>query len=874
MTKGEQKQAQTTKWNGQYDPEDVESKWQRRWVEEETYRYEETVDPNTVFSIDTPPPTVSGNLHIGHLYQFTLQDFVARFNRMRNDEVYFPLGYDDNGIASERLTEQELGIRHQDFSRQTFQKKCREVCRKYEENFTKNVQSLAISVDWNNTYKTIAPRVQRLSQLSFIDLYERGREYRQTAPAIWCPDCETAISQVETEDVHRDTHFNDISFELIDHDERDSITVSTTRPELLPACVAVFVHPDDEERADLIGKTARVPLFGHEVTIREDERVEKEKGTGIVMSCTFGDQTDIEWYQAHDLPLRVAIDESGTMTANAGAYVGMSTREAREAIVEDLNDDGNLEDRRSITHAVQVHERCETDIEFRVTDQWYVEILDKTDEYLEIGREMDWYPDKMFTRYKHWVEGLEWDWCISRQRDSGIPFPVWYCDECDETILAEKDELPVDPLSDDPPVDVCPECGHDTFDPEQDVFDTWATSSLTPLVNAGWDWNGETAAFEFDRPELYPTNLRPQGHDIITFWLFNTIIKCYEHSGEVPFDSVMINGMVLDENREAMSKSKGNVVEPDEVLSEFPVDAARYWAAGTSIGDDFPFSKNDLVTGQKLLQKLWNASKLITSISDSAPDEPAEFDPIDEWLLASLDEVVADVTTHFENYAFSKARDTLHHFFWHTFCDNYLEIAKHRDSASTEYALRFAHRRLLKLFAPYLPHITEEIWRKLYGDTSIHLRDWPETTGYEADREAGEAAMEVIGALRRYKTDNDLALNANLDYVGVYGDIDGFEDAIASTMHVDAFEKLSSPPETDTEIVDVSLDYATVGPKYGSAVSDIEAGIEAGDFELVDGELHIAGETLEPDSFEVQKERTYHGESTLLQKENAIVLVR
>ncbi|WP_137287363.1 valine--tRNA ligase [Halorussus salinisoli] len=873
MTTDERSQAETT-WNGQYEPADVESKWQRRWVEEGTYRYDETVDPNTVFSIDTPPPTVSGNLHIGHLYQFTLQDFVARFNRMRNDEVFFPMGYDDNGIASERLTEQELGIRHQEFDRPTFQEKCREVCREYEQNFTENVQSLAISVDWDNTYKTIEPRVQRLSQLSFVDLYEKGREYRQTAPAIWCPDCETAISQVETEDAQRDTHFNDISFELVDHDDRDRITVSTTRPELLPACVAVFVHPDDEERADLVGKTARVPLFGHEVTIREDERVERDQGTGIVMSCTFGDQTDIEWYQAHDLPLRVAIDESGTMTADAGPYEGLSTRGAREAIVADLDDEGHLEDRRSITHAVKVHERCETDIEFRVTDQWYVEVLDKTDEYLEIGREMEWYPEKMFTRYRHWVEGLEWDWCISRQRDSGIPFPVWYCEECDETILAEKAELPVDPLTADPPVDACPECGHDEFDPEQDVFDTWATSSLTPLVNSGWDWDEETAEFSFDRPELYPMDLRPQGHDIITFWLFNTIIKCYEHTGEVPFDSVMINGMVLDENHEAMSKSKGNVVEPDEVLSEFPVDAARYWAAGTSIGDDFPFSENDLVTGRKLLQKLWNASKLVTSISDSSPDEPAELDPIDEWLLASLDEVVAEVTTHFESYAFSKARDALRQFFWHTFCDDYLEIAKHRDSASTEYALRTAHRRLLKLFAPYLPHVTEELWRKSYGDASIHREEWPEPTGYEADRDAGETAMEVIGALRRYKADNDLALNADLDYVGVYGHVDGFEDAIADTMHVDTFEKLQSPPETRTEIVDVSLDYSILGPEYGNAVGDIEAGIDADDFELADDELHVAGETLAPDSFEVERERTYRGDGSLVQTDDVVLLVR
>jgi valyl-tRNA synthetase len=984
---------------GEYDPAEVEPKWQDRWVENGTYAYRGATDPDTLFTIDTPPPTVSGNLHMGHLYQFTLQDFVARFHRMRDGDVFLPFGYDDNGIASERLTERELGVNHGDYERHEFQDLTREVTEEYEAEFTDDVQSLSVSVDWYNTYKTIEPAVQRVSQLSFVDLYEQGREYRDTAPTIWCPDCETAISQVETEDADRDAHYNDITFPLVDsearsasdssssaersqrksetsaspetrsvsedsadhssgrspredgegerdatdgsvsdgraggareqseprdHPDRHGVTISTTRPELLPACVAMFVHPDDERTDDLVGHTARVPLFDHEVPIIEDERVDMEKGTGVVMSCTFGDQTDIEWYQAYDLPTRVAIDESGTMTDQAGDYAGMSTHEAREAIVEDLEAEGYLESREAISHTVQVHERCETDIEFLVTDQWYVRVLDKTDEYLAAGREMDWYPEKMFTRYEHWVEGLEWDWCISRQRDSGIPFPVWYCEDCGEPILAEKADLPVDPLSDDPPVDACPECGHDEFEPEGDVFDTWATSSLTPLINAGWDWRRAEAAsdaaegdpeaasdaaegdpeaasdaaegddrageFTMDRPQLYPFDLRPQGHDIISFWLFHTVVKCYEHTGEVPFDAVMINGMVLDENREAMSKSKGNVVHPGEVLERFPVDAARYWAAGTSIGDDFPFKENDLVTGEKLLQKLWNASKLVSALAPADPEKPGDLDDIDEWLLASLDDVTREVTDHFAAYEFSKARDRLRSFFWNTFCDDYLEIAKQRDSASTEYALRTAHRRFLELFAPFLPHVTEELWHRLYADDagtadhaasaadtdtgpSIHTADWPEPAGYEADREAGETAMEVISALRGYKTDRGLALNADLDRVAVYGDVDGFEDAIASAMHVRAFERLDEEPETETRIVDVDLDYATVGPEYGETVGEIDAAIESGEFEIEDGELHVACETLGSELFEVERERTYRGDGELLQTEHAVVIV-
>ncbi|WP_436924883.1 valine--tRNA ligase [Halosimplex amylolyticum] len=886
---------------GEYDPETVEPTWQDRWVAEGTYEYDgdADVDPNLVYSIDTPPPTVSGSLHMGHLYAHTLQDFTARYHRMAREHTFFPFGYDDNGIASERLTEQELGIRHQDYTRREFQEKCREVCADYEAEFTEEMQSLAMSIDWTNTYKTIEPRVQRISQLSFVDLYEQGREYRQRAPTIWCPDCETAISQVEQEDKDKHTLFNDIAFDLVEtgegEDEPDddaTFTISTTRPELLPACVSVFVHPDDDENQHLVGGTARVPIFGQEVPIIADERVDMETGSGVVMSCTFGDQTDIEWYQAHDLPLRIAIDESGTMTDLAGDYQGMSTVEAREAIIEDLDEVGALVESRDHDHTVQVHERCETEVEYLVTEQWYVEMLDRTDEYLEAGREMEWYPEKMFTRYQHWIEGLEWDWCISRQRDSGIPIPVWYCDECGETIMAEKEDLPVDPLSDDPPVDSCPACGGSDFRPEEDVFDTWATSSLTPLINAGWDWDAQEEEFTMEHPELYQFDLRPQGHDIISFWLFHTVVKCYEHTGEVPFENVMINGHVLDENREKMSSSKGNVVLPEEVMAEYPVDAIRFWSASASVGDDFPYKEGDLEAGERLLQKIWNASRLIDQLTPApeAVEAPAEEDlaAVDRWILAELDDAVASLTEQFEAYEFSKARNELRSFFWNTFCDDYLEIAKQRLSdggdPSTEYALVTAHRTFLKLFAPFLPHVTEELWQRLYadgdGDTddgdeldSVHTTDWPETRGYDADLDAGERAMEVIAALRRYKTDEGLPLNADLDRVRIYGGVAGFENAIAEAMHVDSLETLDEAPDVSTEVTGVDLDYSLVGPEYGSEVGDIDAAIEAGEFEEVDGKLQVAGVELDAEMYEIEEARTYSGEGEMIETENAVVIV-
>ncbi|SDJ48928.1 valyl-tRNA synthetase [Halovenus aranensis] len=876
--------------SGEYDPEAVEPTWQQRWVDEETYAYQGDLD--TQYSIDTPPPTVSGDLHMGHLYGLTLMDFVARFKRMYGDDVYFPFGYDDNGIASERLTERELGINHGDFTRREFQEKCRDVCQDYEAEFTDDVQSLAISIDWENTYKTISPQVQRTSQLSFLDLYDQGREYRQRAPTIWCPDCETAISQVEQEDLTKQTKFNDIDFELVEAGDgettQETFTISTTRPELLPACVSVFVHPDDDANQHLVGGTARVPLFGQEVPILEDDRVDLETGSGLVMCCTFGDQTDIEWYQAHDLDLRIAIDESGTMTDLADEYEGLSTADARAAIIEDLDEAGYLLESRDHEHTVQVHERCDEEVEYLVTEQWYVEILDKKDEYLDAGREIDWHPEKMFTRYKHWIEGLEWDWCISRQRDSGIPFPVWYCQECDEAITADREALPVDPIEDEPPVDACPDCGHDEFAPDKDVFDTWATSSLTPLVNAGWDWDADVGELRMEQPELYPMNLRPQGHDIISFWLFHTVVKCYEHTGEAPFEDVIIHGMVLDENREAMSKSKGNFIAPSEVIDEYPIDATRYWTASASIGDDFPYRENALEAGERLLQKLWNASRLVDQLTEdvdrSILDEErpeSELADIDRWFLARLDETIESLTERFDNYEFAKARDDLRTFFWSTFCDDYLEIAKQRLSGggdeSTEYTLLRAHNTFLKLWAPLLPHVTEELYQRLYDpEESLHRQAWPEPAGYDADLAAGETAMEVIGALRRYKTEEGLPLNERLEAVDIYGHVGGFSDAISDVMHVTRIETFDDEPEVTTEISDIDLDYSLVGPEFGSDVGAIDDAIESGEFEVSGDTLYLADGQFELDDemFEIEKSRTYSGEGQMIETERAVVIVR
>ncbi len=851
---------------GEYKPDVIEPKWRKKWIEEETYKYEKPGDSEEVFSIDTPPPTVSGNLHFGHTYGNTLADFKARFERMQGKSVYYPFGYDNNGIASERLTERELDIRHQDFTRREFQKKVRKVCEDYEEEFEDLMRDFGFSMDWNNTYKTIEPRVQKISQLSFLDLHEKNLQYREKAPAIWCPECETAISQVETEDLEKKAHFHDIEFDVVDG---DSFTISTTRPELLPACVAVFVHPDDEENQHLVGEEAKVPLFYQKVPIIEDERVDMETGSGIVMCCTFGDQNDIEWYQAHGLDLRVAIDESGVMTEEANEYEGLTTEEARKEIVKDLDEEKFLLDKRKITHTVQAHERCDTPIEFLVKPQWYIKVLENKEKYLEAGEQMEWYPEKMFTRYKNWIEGLQWDWCISRQRDSGIPIPVWYHKETGEPVVAEKEQLPVDPLQDEPPVD-----NPEEYKPETDVLDTWATSSLTPLINAKWD--GE----ELQRPELYQFDLRYQGHDIISFWLFHTVVKCIEHTGEVPFKQVMNHGHVLDENREKMSKSRGNVVLPQNVIEEYPVDAARYWSAGTQVGDDLAFKEKDLVSGEKVIRKLWNASKLVEMlVPESGEIDEEDLEELDRWMLAELDQLVEFTTEKMENYEFSKARDHIRHVFWNTFCDNYLEIAKQRldeeRDPSAEYTLSRCHETFLKLFAPFLSHVTEEIWNDMYSKKSIHNSKWPETLGLEADLQKGETAIEVISALRKYKSDNQMSPTAELEEVTVYGDIEGFEEAVKEVMHVKKLElDKENRPETENEIVEIKLDYSKAGPKYGDKVSEIEEALENNEWNLMDGRLRVADEQLKPEMFNVREERTFQGEGKMIETENITVVVK
>lgn len=740
-----------------YDPQIEEPRLVESWAKDKVYAFD-PASKKEIFSIDTPPPTVSGKMHIGHSFSYSQQDFIARYQRMKGKNVFYPFGTDNNGVATERLIEKMKNVRSRDMPRDEFIKLCLDTLKnELRPAYIADWKRIGMSCDWSIFYDTIDPHCQKVSQKSFIELYRAGREYRKDAPTMWCPECHTGISQVECVDKELDSLFNDIVFKV----GNESLVVATTRPELLPACVAVFYHPTDLRYQKYKGKNAKVPLFEFEVPILEDERADPGKGTGIVMCCTFGDQTDMEWQKAHNLPIKQAINEHGEMTEIAQKYKGLRIKVARKAIIEDMKAEGLLLGQKPIKHAVNVHERCGTEIEFLKSKQWFIKYLDLKEGMLAWGKQLNWYPDHMRNRYENWVHGLQWDWLISRQRHFGVPFPVWYCKKCDEVILAEESQLPVDPLKDTPSIKSCPACRCTEFVPETDVMDTWATSSLTPRIAV------ELMPEEVQQ-KLYPMSLRPQAHDIITFWLFNTVIKSQLHYKKNPWKDAMISGWALDPQGKKMSKSKGNTIEPQEIIKNHSADILRFWAAGAKLGEDLAFQEKDILTAKKTVTKLWNAAKFaFMQLQDYHGQAPKELEAIDRWMLTKLNLLVRECTASLDQYEYSKAKAAIDYFFWHTFCDDYLEIIKDRvynadrrgaeAKLSAQYTLYHALLAILKLFAPIMPFITEMLYQERFAGhettKSIHASAWP-TGSIEDDLVAlaqGDVSVKVIAAVRQVK---------------------------------------------------------------------------------------------------------------------------
>lgn len=774
-----------------YDPREAEPRWQRHWDEQGIYKFNRTPD-RPVYSIDTPPPTVSGAIHIGHVFSYVQAEVIARFWRMKGMNVYYPFGFDDNGLPSERLVEKEKGVTAAEVGREKFVQMCLELTKDYESEFKDFWRSLGISVDWDEDYSTIDPVSQRISQRSFLDLYAKGYVYRKEAPTLWCPECHTAIAQAEVEDAEHDSVFYDVAFRI---DGRDLI-ISTTRPELLPACVGMFAHPDDERYAGLIGRSAQVPLFGYEVPIAADDKADPEKGTGLVMCCTFGDTTDIAWWQEHGLDTRIAFDGEGRMNELAVGYEGLSLKDARGKIVADLESAGLLKGQKPITHDVNVHERCGTEIEFSVARQWFIRVLDIKDKIIEAGSKVDWHPEFMEVRFRNWVENLKWDWCISRQRYYGVPFPLWTCSECGEVVLATEAQLPVDPTVTPPPVDACPKCGSRKLEPERDIMDTWMTSSCTPFLNLRWREPGDRTA-EFGKVggdgTEYLMDLRPQAHDIIRTWAYYTIVKAVLNESKVPWRTAMISGHVLHPDRAKISKSKGGGAHsPSAVIEDRSADGTRYWACSSRLGVDTMLADEAFDAGKRLVVKLWNASKFaLGRLSDFDPDAPRELSIIDRWLLSRLSKTAGRAGAAYEACEYHAAMEAAETFFWHDLCDNYIEIAKKRlygdegydgtTRSGAQFALYHALLASLKMMAPVMPHITEELhsfyFAEREGAESIHVSAWPEIPSDWLDEEAEEAggiALSVIEGMRKVKSIAKVSVAAPVGTLSVACDADAW----------------------------------------------------------------------------------------------------
>ncbi len=745
-----------------YDFVEAEPRIQKFWQDKKIYRFDRK-SKKKIYSIDTPPPTVSGKMHIGHAFSYAQQDFIVRFHRMFGESIFYPFGTDDNGLPTERLVEKMKNIKARDMPRDQFVKLCLELLeKKLIPEYISDWKRIGISCDWSVLYSTINEHCRRISQRSFIDIYNMKRAYRKDAPAMWCPECQTGISQVDCQDKELESEFDYIIFGC----GKENLVIATTRPELLPACVAVFYHPGDKRYEKLKGKKAKVPLFDFKVPIMEDERASMEKGTGLVMCCTFGDQTDMEWQKAHNLQIKEAISRDGKMTAISGKYSGMPIKMARGKIKQDLKEAGLIVKQDKIKHVVNVHERCGTEIEFVKSQQWFVKYLDLKEDMIKWGRKLKWYPEHMIYRYENWIRGLQWDWLISRQRFFGVPFPVWYCKKCDNAILAGEGELPVDPMKNSPKIKQCPKCKCKEFVPEKDILDTWFTSSMTPRLSV------ELMPKELES-RLFPMSLRPQASEIITFWLFNTVIKSNLHYKKNPFENVMVSGFVTLQG-EKMAKSKGNVVEPQLIIEKYGADSLRYWAASSKLGEDIEYQEKEIVAGKKFVTKLWNASKFISiNLSNKKPKKIYETDRL---FLSKLNKIIIEVTEFMKNYEYARAKQETSNFFWHVFCDNYLEIVKKRvysgtkeEKESASYVLYQSLLAILKMMAPITPYITEEVYQKFFKkfekDESIHNSLWPEKikiSEKKNDEEVLDMLLGVLSEIRMVKSKAQKSMKAEI----------------------------------------------------------------------------------------------------------------
>ncbi len=835
--------------------EGLEDALAARWEREGTYRFDRSKSRAQIYSIDTPPPTVSGSLHVGHVFSYTHTDIIARFQRMRGKEVFYPMGWDDNGLPTERRVQNYFGVRCDpslpydptftapekpdpstgsgssraksrderqpiSISRPNFIELCNQLTVEDEKAFEHLWRYLGLSVDWSMTYATIAPDAQRISQLMFVRLLAKKLAYQVEAPTLWDVDFRTAVAQAELEDREQPAAYHKIHFHR-DPGAGSPVAIETTRPELIPACVALVAHPDDARYQTLFGTEVITPLFGVRVPVKAHTLADPEKGSGIAMICTFGDTTDVTWWRELKLPVRAIVQPNGTLgpvtwgqagwesvdAARAQAaydqLTGLSAKKAQARIVELLRESGDLQgEPKPITHAVKFYEKGDRPLEIVTSRQWFIKTIDHRDAFISRGTEIAWHPPYMRARYENWVQGLNGDWCISRQRFFGVPFPVWYPIRNDGTIdyanviVAPESRLPIDPSTDVPDGYTADQRGTPGgFAGDPDIMDTWATSSVSPQLVTKY----ESDADIFSR--TFPMDLRPQAHDIIRTWLFSSVVRAHFEHDSVPWTHASISGWVLDPDRKKMSKSKGNVVTPLALLQEHGSDGVRYWAARGGPGVDTAFDVGQMKIGRKLAMKVLNVSKFVLA-GDQADGAVSE--PLDRGMLQNLAALVDDATAELEDYEYARALAKIESFFW-DFCDNYVEAAKSRKygdfgaaaAASASTAMRLALSVLLRLLAPYLAFVSEEVWSWTQAG-SIHRASWPardeilRVSGTDASaKQAVFHVTEALNAIRKGKVDHKVSIGTPVRQV-IYQSTD---EAIACLKLVERDLKAASRTE-------------------------------------------------------------------------------